>query len=238
MADSMEIAIDELVQANRILLHNRVLDAFGHVSFRHPETPDRFLLSSALPPALVTAGDILEFNLDSSPVEVTDKSLYVERYIHGSIYKARADVHAICHYHAKAIMPFCISSTALQAISQTGAAMGSTVPVWDSRDDFGDTNLLVSNAEQADSLTKTLADAWLVLMRRHGACTVGQSLRELVFRAVFACQDAAIQINARSLGELEPLNKGELQLTAQLSNKSIDRCWAHWCAQLQTEANF
>jgi len=227
--------IDELVHANKILLHNHVLDAFGHVSVRHPDLPNRFLLSSALPPALVRAADILEFNLDSSPVDAASRSLYVERYIHGSIYQARPDVNAVCHHHAKEIMPFCITSTPLRAVSQTGASMGARVPVWDSRDDFGDTNLLITNPAQSDSLAKALAQSWGVLMRRHGACVVGRSLRELVFRAVFMCQDAEIQLNARALGEIEPLNPGELELTGQPSDTGINRCWDHWLAQLKPD---
>jgi ribulose-5-phosphate 4-epimerase/fuculose-1-phosphate aldolase len=232
MSNTMTVTIDELLQANKILLHNNVLDAFGHVSVRHPADPARFLLSSALPPTLVSAADIIEFNLDSSPVETTNKSLYAERFIHGSIYQARPEVNAICHHHAESILPFCITLTKLKAVTQTGAPMGASVPVWDSRDEFGDTNLLISNSEQADSLAKTLDKAWLVLMRRHGACALGQSLRELVFRAIFSCQDAAIQLKARSLSEVDALSKGELELTAKISSVAINRCWDHWLAQL------
>ncbi|MFT5133001.1 MAG: ribulose-5-phosphate 4-epimerase/fuculose-1-phosphate aldolase [Gammaproteobacteria bacterium] len=237
MADLKTLAVNELVLANKILLHNQVLDVFGHVSVRHPEFPERYLLSSALPPSLVTTDDILEFNLDASPVDAANKSLYIERFIHGSIYQARPEVNAICHHHAKAIMPFCVVSTPLQAVSQTGASMGANIPVWDSRDEFGDTNLLVSTQEQADSLTKTLADSWLVIMRRHGACSLGNSLRELVFRAVFACRDAEILLSALSLGEIDPLNSRELKLTEQISNKAITRAWDHWLTLLQVNSS-
>jgi len=224
---------NELLQANLILLHHQVLDAFGHVSVRHPQKNGRFLMSIALPPSQVKAEDIIEFNLDASPVDPTNQSLYIERFIHSSIYQARPEVMAICHHHAKALLPFCITSTSLQAVTQTGGAMGEKVAVWDSRDDFGDTNLLISNAKQADSLVTSLGQAWMILIRRHGVCVLGQNLRELVFRAVFACQDAEVQLRAAALGDIEALSAGELKLTSQPSVKAIDRCWQHWLEQIE-----
>lgn len=232
MSDAVAATIEEMLQANRILLHNQVLDAFGHVSVRHPEKSDRFLLSSALAPMQVTAADIMEFDLDSNPVESTDKALYLERFIHGSIYRARPDINAICHHHARSIMPFCVTSKPLEAITQTGASMGEKVATWDSRDHFGDTNLLISNQEQADSVTTTLAASWAILLRGHGVVVAGQGVRELVFRSIFMCQDAAIQLAAQVLGGVKTLSSGEHALAGRLRQNGIDRCWEHWNAQL------
>jgi HCOMODA/2-hydroxy-3-carboxy-muconic semialdehyde decarboxylase len=175
----------EVAVANRILGHEGVIDAFGHVSLRHPERPDRYLLSRSRAPALVEPDDILEFTLNSEPVEPPTVQLYAERVIHGEIYKARPDVIAVCHHHSAAIMPFAISGEAMVPVFHLGAAMGPVVPFWDSRDDFGDTNLLVVKPEEGASLARALGKHSMVLMRRHGATVVGASLRELVFRSIY-----------------------------------------------------
>lgn len=232
MSDPLAATIEELLQANRILLHNQVLDAFGHVSVRHPEKPDRYLLSSALAPVQVTAADIMEFDLDSNPVKSTDKTLYLERFIHGSIYRARPDINAICHHHAQSVMPFCVSSKPLRAVTQTGASMGEEVATWDSRDHFGDTNLLISSQKQADNVATTLARSWTILLRGHGVVVAAQGVRELVFRSIFMCQDAAVQLDAQVLGSVKALNSGELALAGRLRQNGIDRCWEHWSSLL------
>ena len=142
----------------------------------------------------------------------------MERFIHVSNYRARPDIQAICHHHAPAVMPFCVTGVPLVPVSQTGVAMGAAmVPFWDSRDEFGDTNLLVANQEQGDSIARTLGNEWMVLMRRHGACMVEQSLRELVFRTVYACQDANIQYRGQLIGNNAPVSTGEQSLIPMMA---------------------
>ena len=162
-------AIEQLVLANRIISHEGILDAFGHVSARHPHDPGKFLLSRSLAPSLVRREDILVFDLESRPVEDYDCSLYAERVIHGEIYKARPDVNGVCHHHAPSVLTFAISHRKLEPVSQMGAVIGHHVPLWDSQDEFGDTNLLLVKPEEGRSLAKALDQNWLVLMRRHGA---------------------------------------------------------------------
>ena len=188
--------------------HEGVIDAFGHVSLRHPERPDRYLLSRSRAPALVEPDDILEFTLDSEPVEPPTVQLYAERVIHGEIYKARPDVIAVCHHHSAAIMPFAISGEAMVPVFHLGAAMGPVVPFWDSRDDFGDTNLLVVKPEEGASLARALGKHSMVLMRRHGATVVGASLRELVFRSIYSCDNARYLAEAKRLGNFGPAHAG------------------------------
>lgn len=231
MTDSLNDFRSDVVTATRILLQKGVLDAFGHVSVRHPSRSDRFLLSSALPPILVDVDDILEFDLDSRVIDSHERPLYGERFIHGCLYALRPDVNAVCHHHCPSIMPFCVTATPLVAVSQTGAAMGPEVPVWDSRDEFGDTNLLIANSAQGESLARALGGANMVLMRRHGACVVGGSLRELVFRAVYACQDAETQCRAAALGMVQALTPAERALAGAPRDASIERCWRHWTEQ-------
>ena len=140
--------VEELALANRILAHEGVLDAFGHVSMRHPTLADRYLLSRSRSPLLIEPDDIFEFTLDSEPVRPAKALLYAERVIHGCIYQARKDVMAVCHHHAPAVMPFCIAGKAIVPVFHLGAAMGEEAPFWDQHDEFGDTNLLVVKPEE------------------------------------------------------------------------------------------
>lgn len=221
-----------LVRAYQILIAQGVLETFGHVSVRVPESPDQFLLPVAGAPAGVRSVDLLAFDLAGKSTTETDRLLFSERYIHAAIYRARPDVMSVCHHHSPSVMPFCVAGVALEPVSQTGAAMGAHVPFWDSRAEFGDTPLLVNTPGQAESLARALGSAWMVLMRRHGATVVGRSLEELVFRAVHACRDADYQLRARVLGEVQPLSQQERQLAGELRHEPILRCWQHWEALL------
>jgi ribulose-5-phosphate 4-epimerase/fuculose-1-phosphate aldolase len=222
----------ELVLANRILANEGVLDAFGHVSVRHPQHADRFLLSGSRAPELVQLADLLEYDSESRPVVETATPQYIERFIHGEIYRARPDVQAICHHHASAVMPFCISGAALLPVYQHGAMLGSEVPFWNSRDDFGDTNLLVMSTSQGASLARALGPHTMVLMRNHGATVVGANLVELVFRSVAACRNAEFQLAAARLAPVEGLTPGETAKAGRVSPAAMERAWALWAARL------
>jgi ribulose-5-phosphate 4-epimerase/fuculose-1-phosphate aldolase len=220
----------ELAVVNRILAHEGVIDAFGHVSVRHPDDPGRYFLSRSRSPELVEPGDILEFDLDSQPVAPPIVQLYAERVIHGEIYKARPDVVAVCHHHAAAVMPFCISGDPIVPVFHLGAAMGALAPFWDSREEFGDTNLLVVKPAEGASLARALGRHSIVLMRRHGATVVGLSLRELVFRAIYSCDNARYLSEAKRLGNFSPLTPGEIEMAQaiyQLPNAQ-SRAWEYW----------
>jgi HCOMODA/2-hydroxy-3-carboxy-muconic semialdehyde decarboxylase len=224
----------ELAVANRILAHEGVIDAFGHVSIRNPDDPGRYFLSRSRSPALVEPADILEFDLDSQPVKPPIAQLYAERVIHGEIFKARPDVVAVCHHHAPAVMPFCISGDPIVPVFHLGAAMGALAPFWDSRDEFGDTNLLVVKPAEGASLARALGKHSIVLMRRHGATVVGASLRELVFRAIYSCDNARYLSEAKRLGNFSPLTPGEIEMAQaiyQLPNAQ-SRAWEYWQKRL------
>jgi len=214
----------ELAVANRILGHEGVLDAFGHVSLRHPGDPGRYLLPRSRSPELIEPADILEFTLDSAPVEPPKAQLYSERVIHGEIYKARPDVTAVCHHHAPAIMPYCITGAPLVPVFHVGATIGATVPYWDSQDEFGDTNLLVVKPEEGASLARALSSHSIVLMRRHGATVVGGSLHELVFRSIYSCHNAIYLSEARKMGAVGPLTPGEIEMAGAISTGLSEGC--------------
>jgi ribulose-5-phosphate 4-epimerase/fuculose-1-phosphate aldolase len=228
---SSDTGPSQLVLANRILANEGVMDAFGHVSMRDPKRPDRFLLSCSRAPELVQDEDILTFDSESEPVVEPRSAMYIERYIHGEIYRARPDVHAICHHHAAAVMPFCIAGVALRPVYQHGAMIGTEVPLWNSQDEFGDTNLLITNVQQGASLARALGPNAIVLMRNHGATVVGSSITELVFRAVTSCMNAQFQLAAAQLGPVQGLTPGETQKAGRVSPAAIERAWSYWASR-------
>jgi HCOMODA/2-hydroxy-3-carboxy-muconic semialdehyde decarboxylase len=235
---TLDEARAKLALANRIIAHEGVLDAFGHVSMRHPSDPNRYLLPRSRSPELVEPGDILEFTLDSEPVGTPAVALYGERVIHGCIYQARPDVNAVCHHHSPAVMPFCISGVPLQPVSHLGATMGPTVPFWDQRDEFGDTTLIVAKPEEGRSLARALGPYWMVLMRRHGAAVAGETLEQMVFRTIYACRNAQMQKEAQALGGVSPLTPKEAELAGayNLREKPISRAWEYWSTRVKMAA--
>jgi HCOMODA/2-hydroxy-3-carboxy-muconic semialdehyde decarboxylase len=224
----------QVALANRMLANEGVLDAFGHVSVRHPTNPARYLLSRSRSPGLIEADDVLEYTLDSAPVKEPNVSLYAERVIHGCIYQARPDVMAVCHHHAPAVMPFCIAGVPIVPVFHLGAAGGETVPFWNQRDEFGDTNLLVVKPEEGHSLARALGSHGAVLMNNHGATVVGRDLRELVSRSIFMCQNARYQLEAQLIGKVATLTPGEIKLAGSLNAlpNVTNRTWEYWTLRL------
>jgi HCOMODA/2-hydroxy-3-carboxy-muconic semialdehyde decarboxylase len=224
----------QVALANRMLGNEGVLDAFGHVSVRHPDDPGRYLLSRSRSPAVIEADDILEFTLDSQPVVPPTAHLYAERVIHGCIYQARPDVMAVCHHHAPAVMPFAIAGVPIVPVFHLGAAGGETVPFWNQRDEFGDTNLLVVKPEEGRSLARALGPHGAVLLNNHGAVVVGRDLHELVSRAIFMCQNAEYQLKAKMLGDVTTLTPGETRLASVLNAlpNVTNRTWEYWTLRL------
>ncbi len=229
----------EVALGNRILANEGVLDAFGHVSIRNPENPNRYFLSRSRSPELVEPDDVLEYDLDSNPIKATNERLYAERVIHGEIFKARPDVMAITHHHAPAMMPFCITGTELLPVMHLGAIVGHKVPMWDQHDEFGDTNLLLVKAEEGASLARALGNAPLVLMKNHGATVVGANVQELVFRAIYSCRNAEYQFLSNMLGKVSPLRPGEVDKAAQIHSMPTSqfRTWEYWCTRLDKSGN-
>ncbi len=225
-------AIAQLVAANRILANQGIVDAYGHVSIRHPENPNRYFLSRSLSPELVTAQDILEFHLDGEPVHKDGPTPYLERFIHGGVYEKRPEIQAVVHSHADAVLPFTISDVPLIPVIHTASDMGSEIPVWDIRDNFGDTNMLVVDMAQGRDMAEGLADHCVVLMRGHGFTATGRSLVEVVKISVYLPRNAAIQMQARMLGgTVKALSGGEIEIRSKVSPTSMQmwRAWEYWC---------
>jgi ribulose-5-phosphate 4-epimerase/fuculose-1-phosphate aldolase len=234
MPDIIAETLHELIVATRILTNEKVLDAFGHVSVRHPHDPKRYFIPRHRPPELAEVSDILELTLDSEPVRPTEFRMYSEKVIHGEIYKARPDVNAVVHHHAHTVLPFAISGQQIVPVFHLAAVVGP-VPFWDQRDEFGDTNMLVTKPEEGASLARALGPNWMVLMRRHGATVAGTSIRELVFRTVFCSDNCKLQMQAMAMGHVDALSPGEIKLTAahQQRPPSTNRAWDYWVRQVE-----
>jgi HCOMODA/2-hydroxy-3-carboxy-muconic semialdehyde decarboxylase len=223
--DDLQRAIGDLVIANRILAKEDVVDAYGHVSIRHPQKPDHYLLSRSLSPEFVTRSDIIEFRLDGTPVGDT-RPAYLERFIHGAIYEARPDVRSVVHNHSPSTIPFGVTGTALKPIQHMCASIGHEVPLWDSRDGFGDTALLVNSMEMGRDLAKRLGPGAALLMRGHGAVVAGGSIRQAVFVSVYLERNAQLQMQAMALGRVKFLSKGEVDaVIARTGPYTLDRAW-------------
>jgi ribulose-5-phosphate 4-epimerase/fuculose-1-phosphate aldolase len=223
--------IQDLADANRILFHQGVVDAFGHVSVRHDKRPDRFLLARNMAPKQVTPQDILEYELDGTPVDPSGPRGYLERFIHGSIYRARPDVMAVVHSHSSSVVPFTVSrrNRLLPVCHMSGFIGAGGAPLFEIRESAGQgSDLLVRDDRLGRALAQSLGDANLVLMRGHGSTAVAPSLKLVVYRAVYAEINARIQMQAIQLGDPVYLTPEEAQTTMESTEGQVERPWAMW----------
>ena len=222
--------LELLVTANRILAREGVVDAYGHVSIRHPERPDRYILSQSRAPDLVELSDLMEYTLEGDPVDQQGRSMYTERPIHGGSYQAREDGMAIVHNHSPTVIPFSVTDTPLRPMFHLGAIIGSELPVWDIRDNFQDTNMLVTNMEQGRDLAACLGGRRVSLMRGHGCVIAGQTIREVVMASVYLQVNAGLLLQSLQLGEVKYLSPGEIEMMSdsQMRLTGQERAWEYW----------
>ena len=221
--------LEDVVVGSRILADFGVVDGFGHVSARHPTNPNHFLMSRSLAPALVTADDIMEFDLDGNAVDARGRSVFIERFIHAEIYRVRPDVMSVVHTHSPGVIPFSVSNVPLRPMYHNPSFLAVGVPVWDIRKDFGDTSMLVNNAALGKSLAAALGDKPVALMRGHGDVAVGPTVKMAVFRAYYTDVNAKLQAQALALGgEPNYLTPGEGAKADQTNFAVMDRIWNLW----------
>ena len=243
MADALAQARLDLAVANRICALEGIIDAFGHVSMRHPTRKDRYLLARSRSPEVVEPSDVYEYDLDSEPVTPLPKGVmgYGERVIHGEIYRARPDVNAVAHHHGMAFLPFCNSGAPLLPLYHMGAQIGEKVPFWDSRDEFGDTSLLIITPEEGRSCAKSLGRHWLQLLRRHGVNVVGTNLINLVFRTIYSYRNAELQLAMQQGGMTpSPLTAGEARKAWDRNQEPRPqaRAWEYWVTRLKKAGEY
>ncbi|MGO9699883.1 MAG: class II aldolase/adducin family protein [Xanthobacteraceae bacterium] len=221
----------DLVVANRILSNENVVDAYGHISVRHPDNPKRFFMSRSRAPELVERHDLIEFDAGGEPVSDKRKP-YLERYIHAAIYEARPDVMSVVHAHAEDTLPFGVIDEPLEPVIHSGSFIGGKVPVWDIRKKFGDTNMLVTNLAQGGDLAKCLGRGHVALMRGHGFAAAAASIIEVVRLSVYLPRNARVQMNALHMGgRPKPLSKGEIAARFrgyQPTSAETWRAWEYW----------
>jgi HCOMODA/2-hydroxy-3-carboxy-muconic semialdehyde decarboxylase len=229
-ADTVDRAVlEDLAAASRILVDQGVFDAAGHVSMRHPRNADRFLMSRSLAPELVTADDIMEFTLDCEPCDARGRKPFIERFLHGNIYRTRPDVMAVAHGHSAAVIPFGLVATPMLATYHNAAFLAAGVPVFDIRDTFGVTDIVISSAEKGAALAEALGNKPVLLLRAHGFVAVAPTLQSAVFRAIFTEVSARVQLQAAALGgPIAALDEEEGRKADAVNLATVSRSWELW----------
>ncbi len=229
----LEFLLRDLVVANRILANQGVVDAYGHVSVRHPDNPERYFLSCSRSPELVRLDDIMEFELDGTPVGGDARTPYLERFIHGANFESQPRVNAVVHSHADEVLPYTITEEALRPVIHSAGIIGATVPVWDIADKFGDTTLLVVNMDQGRDLATSMGENRVALMRGHGFAATGRSLSEVVRVSVMLARNARILSAGLLLGKVKGLSPGEVakRLTMNPDGPEFWRAWEYWASR-------
>jgi HCOMODA/2-hydroxy-3-carboxy-muconic semialdehyde decarboxylase len=234
--------IADLAAAARILAARGVVDGFGHVSMRHPDAPDRYLMSRALAPARVTPADIVEYDLDSEACEPDAPKGFLERFIHGQVYKARPDVGAVVHSHSPSVIPFGLAKAPMRACFHNAAFLAGGVPVFDISEKYGATDMLVSDNNKGVALAECLADRPVALMRAHGSVACGPTLESAVFRAVYTEVSARVQHWALALaedGEELAVLTAEEGALADVPNQTAGlRAWDLWREEIRGETGW
>ena len=233
--------IADLAAASRILAELGVVDAAGHISHRHPDAPDRFFMSRALAPALVTPDDIIEFSLDSDPCDADGPGGSIERFIHGEIYKARPDINSVAHSHSPSVIPFGLVDTKMQAMFHMAAFLADGVPVFDIREKFGTTDILVSDHSKGVAFAECLGDKDVALMRAHGSTACGATLQAAVFHAVYTEVNARVQHWTMGLsggGPMAVLDEEEGLLADAVNQGARHRAWDLWRQQVREKVNW
>ena len=226
--------VRELAAANRILAHNGVVDAYGHISVRDPRNPNRFLLSRSKSPELVEPDDILAFDLEGELADGETGKPYLERFIHAGIYEANPEIMSVVHSHALDVLPFSISDVPLRPVLHTASHCGAEIPVWDIADKFGDTSLLVTNREQGRDLARFLAKRRVALMRGHGFAAAGRTLGEVLKVSIYLPQNARVLMDAMRLGgKVKPLTAREIEIRDEAGpgGRELDRAMEYWAAK-------
>ncbi len=222
--------LQDLVYANHICADQGVLDGYGHCSVRHPNAPDRYFLARSLSPAVITVDDIMEYDLDSNPVDQRGRLMYLERCIHGEIYKARPDVSAIVHSHSPTVVPFSVvPKVPLRPICHMSAFLAEGVPNFEIRDGFGMTDLLIRDNRLGRALAETLGKKNVALMRGHGNVCVGPNIMTAVYRAIYTEVNAKLQAQAMALGDdIVFMDPQECALITGRRDLNFDRPWRMW----------
>ncbi len=231
----------DLAAASRILATRGVVDAFGHISHRHPNAPDRYFMSRSRAPALVEPEDLIEYSLDSEPVNAAGRGSFLERFIHGEVYKARPDVVSVVHSHSPSVIPFGLTDAGMRAMFHNAAFLAREIPVFDISEKFGATDMLVSDPEKGVAFAECVGDSCVTLMRAHGSIACGENLQTAVFRAVYTEVNARIQHWTEGLahgGRIAALSEEEGVLADVPNGMACFRAWELWRKEVRDETGW
>jgi HCOMODA/2-hydroxy-3-carboxy-muconic semialdehyde decarboxylase len=232
---AVEELLRDLVLANRILAQQGVVDAFGHISARHPDDPGRYFLACSRAPEQVELDDLIEFNLDGEPTTPETRTLYGERAIHSRIYAKRPDVGSVCHNHSHATIPFGVTGIPIRPIWHQAAPIGYDIPIWDTRTEFGSTSMLVTTKPMGDSLATALGENRALLMRGHGTAVTGGNIREAVYTAIYLQENAKLLTTSLTMSQnVIYMDREEVALAGavQFSPRAQERAWSAWVARV------
>ena len=226
----LDYLLEEIVTANKILAREDVVDSFGHISVRHPDNPNHFLMSRARAPDCVEKDDIMEVTLEGELIGDDDRQPYLERFIHGTVFESRPDVHSVVHNHSPSVIPFGATGTVIKPIVHMAASIGHEVPIWDSQTKFGDTNLLIANLDMGRDFAQFMGLHRSALMRGHGSVVVGTNIRHAVHVSIYLELGARLQMEAMRMGNVTYLTNGEVdKIIARTASYTINRAWENWC---------
>ena len=231
----------DLAAAGRILVTQGVMDGFGHVSLRHPQAPNRYFMARSIAPALVTPADIIEYDLDSNPCNANGRGSFLERFIHGEIFKARPDIMSVVHSHSPSVIPFGLVNVPIQAMFHNAAFLAAGVPVFDIREKFGATDMLIGNGAKGVALAQVMGKKDIAMMRAHGSVACGPTLQTAVFRAVYTEVNARVQHWTNALGGGAPvaaLDSEEGLLADAVNQTAGMRAWDLWRSQVRASAGW
>jgi HCOMODA/2-hydroxy-3-carboxy-muconic semialdehyde decarboxylase len=233
--------IADLAAASRILAAQGVVDGFGHVSLRHPHAPNRYFMARSIAPALVTPDDIIEYDLDSNPCNANGRNSFLERFIHGEIYKSRPDIQSVVHSHSPSVIPFGLVEVPMRAMFHNAAFLAAGVPIFDIKEKFGATDMLVSDGPKGVALAQAMGGKDVALMRAHGSVACGPTLQTAVFRAVYTEVNARVQHWTLALAGGRPmavLDEQEGRLADHINRTAGMRAWDLWRAQIRAQLNW
>lgn len=223
-------ALHDLVAAYRILAAQGVIDAYGHVSLRSPRNPERYYLARSLAPERVQLEDLIEYDLDSQPLDAEGRESVLERFIHGEIYRARPEVMCVVHNHSPSVVPFSVTEVPMRPLYHMAAFIGEGLPNFEIREVRRGSDLLIRDAVLGKALAATLGKKPGALMRGHGSVTVGENLPRAVGRSVYLEISARMQLQAMLIagpgGKITWFDEAEVR--ACVPRQDYVRAWPLW----------
>lgn len=211
----------DVISACRILSYKKLIEGFGHVSARIPNT-DRFLITPRVALTLVNEGDLLTLNLKGEIVE-GNHAAPAETWLHTAIMKSKPWVNAITRIHARVANMFSVTDCKLEPVHNHGSFFSGGVPVFSTLD-------LITTAKLGDEVGQALGDKPAILLRGNGQVTAGRTIPEAVMMAIYLEEAAEILYGALQVSTPVPLTADESkqrQIEA-LPPVDLERAWNYF----------